>query len=90
MEIPAIRSEIQTNLAEYRKAFPKLNLTPKQHILEDHILLWIEKYDCGMALNELDKRMNGIRNDLNRMTASMTEHLTTVKPELTIVEQKQK
>ena len=65
-------------------------VVPKMHILEDHIVPWKEKYKVGMALhgeqggegahatfNALKRNMAGIKNPMERLKSTLSEHLST-------------
>ena len=42
--------KIEDFLAYYRSTFPDTSITPKLHMLEDHILPFLEKWRVGFGL----------------------------------------
>ena len=43
-------SNIRSVMHHYRESFPKASILPKMHILEDHVVPWIEKWRVGTGL----------------------------------------
>lgn len=37
-------------MAYYRKEFPSASVIPKMHILEDHVVPWVERWGIGAGL----------------------------------------
>ena len=91
-EYDSIQKKLSDYLCFYRQCFPG-KVIPKQHILEDHILPWINKWGVGLALHgeqggeSIHRRFNtllsthtGIRNELNKLMAIMRDHHTETSP----------
>ena len=92
-DIEGIQRKIDGYLGYYRRHFPGESITPKLHFLEDHIVPWISQWHVGMAMhgeqggegihkefNKLDKIMSGIQDPLERLQATMREHIVSTDP----------
>ena len=66
-DLAEIENKIQKYLDFFRKKFPEA-LLPKHHLLEDHVLEWMEKWRFGKSLskasiyNERTSHTNSSRN----------------------------
>ena len=89
--LPEIQEAISSYLTEFRTHFPG-RITPKLHILEDHIEEWIKRWGFGMArhgeqggesahreFNRLTSNMSNFRG-LRRLVAVMREHHMSIHP----------
>ena len=76
----------------YRQNFSG-QVLPKHHILEQHVVPWIEKWGFGMGLlgeqggeslhatfNTLQENSRGIQNNLDRLMSVMREHHMAISP----------
>ena len=92
-EIEEAENSIKTYMAFYREQFPRIQIIPKQHLLEAHCMPWLRRWGIGLALhgeqggeethatvNSLKRRVWGIRCPQQRLKVLMTEHLTIVSP----------
>ena len=83
---------IDTYMEFFRDNF-NCRIVPKQHILEEHCVDWIERWGFGMALHGeqgleklhktvriLEERYNGVRNDSIRLRLIMKEQLIQASP----------
>ena len=83
----------------YRESFPKASILPKMHILEDHVVPWIEKWRVGAGLmgeqgaesihahiGRLEDQYRGIANALERLKYIITEHNLESSPLLNSLE----
>jgi hypothetical protein len=80
-------------MKHYRDNFPKETVTPKQHMLEEHVIPSLAKWGVGLALfgeqgveqshsmiNALKGRARGIRNPRDRIRILMEQHFLSVAP----------
>ena len=103
-EYDSIDNKIKAYLAYYHQHFPG-KIIPKLHMLEDHVLPWMEKWGVGMAMhgeqwgesihatfNHLKSIHAGVQNGLDRLMAMMKEHHTKCAPVVQkhIIQMKQK
>lgn len=93
-EFPGIQSAIDHYMAKFRQYYPNM-VIPKQHILEDHLVMWLDRWGVGMALhgeqgvecihavfNKLSATNAGVRNQLAKSMAMMKDHHTVCSPEI--------
>jgi hypothetical protein len=93
-ETDHIDQMIRAYLNHFRSNFPD-RITPKLHMLEDHVIPRIAKWGFGMALhgeqggegchrefNRLGRVMHSIPDNLARLTAVMKEHIVTTHPRI--------
>lgn len=86
-------TRIDNFLSFYRDAFPHATITPKLHMLEDHIVPFLKKWKVGFGFlgeqgaESIHARFNAIRknftnmpNRVTRLQAILNEHLTQVCP----------
>ena len=82
-----IQESISIYMKNYRDYFPGKSVTPKMHILENHVLPFIKKFGFGFGLlseqgGELlhasmvrfSARASGIRNNTKRMRSIVQSH----------------
>ena len=80
-------------LSFYRQTFPDATVTPKLHILEDHVVPWMRTWHWALGLhgeqgaesvhnifNRLEHTYSAIRNPLDRMTRILREHHLQTSP----------
>ena len=80
-------------LTFYREAFPGATITPKLHMLEDHVVPWLEKWLVGFGLmgeqgaesmhasfNNMKLQTRYTNNKLEQINRQMTEHFLRVQP----------
>ena len=85
--------KIEEFMAYYRSTFPDTSITPKLHMLEDHILPFLEKWRVGFGLmgeqgaesihtafNQLNQVYANIHNGVDRLHYIMVEHHRRVSP----------
>lgn len=78
----------------YRESFPKATVTPKLHMMEDHIVPFLRKWRRGLGLlgeqgaESIHARFNSIRcnytnmpNPVERLECIMREHFNQLCPE---------
>ncbi len=78
----------------YRDSFPHATVTPKLHMLEDHVVPFLEKWGVGLGFlgehgaESIHARFNSIRlnhvritNPVKRLNSIMKEHFLQVCPE---------
>ena len=53
-------------MAFYREFFPKGSVTPKMHILEDHMKLWMEKWQVTPGLHS-EQGLESIHSQFNHL-----------------------
>lgn len=94
-KINSFNKSIAKYMRYFRETFPDESITPKQHMLECHVVPWIKRFKHGMALhgeqgieqshaalNALKGRTRGIRNEHLRLTVLLKEHFLSVDPTL--------
>ena len=94
-DVTGIQKRIDAYMGYFRRHFPEQSVTPKMHMLEDHIVPWIEKWGVGMALhgeqggegihkefNRLHRVMAGIKDPLQQLLATMREHHVSCDPNI--------
>ena len=82
-------------MATYRKDFPAAIVKPKLHILENHVIQWIQKWCMGAGvmgkqgaesihahLSRLEHQYSGIVNPLDRLRYVVNEHNLEASPVL--------
>ena len=80
-------NNIKAFMALYRAFFPNATVLPKMHILEDHVISWVRKYNTGFGLlgeqgieslhhlfNELHKTYANIRKEDDQLQYVLKEH----------------
>ena len=57
----------------YRDVFPEASITPKLHILEDHMVnsLWNWRVGCGLLGEQGAESIRTVYNQLNRVYANI-------------------
>ena len=81
-------------MAYLRVNFPHIPITPKLHMLQDHMLdfLWKWKTGCGMygeqggeschnGINKMKHRYKNMKPPISRLSYIMEQHLLTTNPE---------
>ena len=81
-------------MAFYREEFPHATVTPKLHILEDHMVPWLQRWKVGFGLldeqgaesihakfNTLKDNFRTIPDKLNRLQQLMKAHYLHIAPE---------
>lgn len=91
----AITAEsIKTFMTYYRQQFPTSSVTPKMHMLEEHLVPWLRRWRVGFGLlgeqgaesihayfNSLKRTYCGIPDKLKRLKQIMTEHHLHIAPD---------
>ena len=88
-----LETRIDSFLSCYRDAFPHASITPKLHMMEDHLVPFLKKWKVGFGfLGEqgaefIPARFNNIRRNytnmpktVTRLEAILREHLSQVCP----------
>ena len=88
--------DIEKFLSYYRSTFPSASILPKMHILEDHTIPWFRRHHVGAGLMgeqgaesvhahimTLDKRFDGIRDDVDRLKYLFKGQMLESAPSLT-------
>ena len=78
----------------YRNSFPHATVTPKLHMLEDHVIPFLETWGVGLGFlgehgaESIHSRFNSIRQTCNRITnpvkrlhSIMKEHFLQICPD---------
>ena len=94
-DINSCERAINKYMKYFRSTFPDESVTPKQHMLDHHILPWISQWQCGLSLhgeqgieqthasvNALKGRVTGVRNDNMRLIVLLKEQYMSVAPHL--------
>ena len=82
-------------MESYRRSFPRATTLPKMHILEDHVMPWVQRWRTGSGLmgeqgsesihahfHKLEDRNCGVVNPLDRLTYTVKQHNLDVLPQL--------
>ena len=91
--LPFAADNIARFMAYYRSQFPTATVTPKLHMLEEHVVPWIKRWGMGFGLlgeqgaesihayfNSLKRTYSGIPDGLQRLKQMMVEHHLHVAP----------
>ena len=86
-------NNIQDFMSYYRSTFPHASVTPKMHMLETHIVPWLQKWHIGFGtmgeqgiegihkeFNSLERTYHSIPDLVERMRNIMKEHLRHTAP----------
>ncbi|XP_070548414.1 uncharacterized protein [Ptychodera flava] len=68
-EIIQFGKSVEDFLSYFRSKFPRETVTPKMHILEDHVVPWIQMHGVGCGLHG-EQGMEGIHSVFNQLTAT--------------------
>lgn len=87
-------TNIDTFMSLYRDSFPHATVTPKLHMLEDHVVPFLRRWKVGFGFlgeqgaESIHARFNSLRqnfvnmpNPVQRLLAILNEHLSQVCPE---------
>ena len=83
----------------YRDTFPHASVLPKMHILEEHVVPWIQKWHVGFGFmgeqgaesihayfNSLTRTYHSIPDKVDRLRSMMKEHLLHASPNLVVAQ----
>ena len=83
-------TSIDTFMQYYRSKFPEATVTPKLHMLEDHVIPFLQKWRVGFgfhgeqgaeSLHALINRIYGsVQNRVDRLKSVIKEHHLQVSP----------
>lgn len=86
-------SRVDEFLRFYRESFPHATITPKLHMLEDHVVSWMRRWHWAPGFhgeqgaesvhnvfNRLEHTYSAIRSPLDRMTRMLREHHLQTSP----------
>lgn len=78
----------------YREKFPNASVLPKMHMLEEHVIEWLQKWHVGFGLlgeqgiesvhahfNSLNRTYRSMPEEVTRLRQLMKEHLLHIAPE---------
>ncbi len=83
-ELPAIQEKIDEYLTYFRATYPKCRIIPKQHLLEDHVVQWIERWGFGMGFHG-EQGGESIHAQFNEVNANMRGIVDPVKKALSVM-----
>ena len=96
--IATLEEDIKSYMAFLRDNFPDVRITPKLHIMEDHVIHFLKRWltGCGFygeqggeslhaIFNKKKKRYSSIKKDTNRLTYLMKEYLASTNPKARII-----
>ena len=88
-----LERDIDEFLTFYRATFPAATITPKMHMIEDHMVPFLRSWRVGLGLlgeqgaesiharfNQMGRTYNNMRNGVDRLKSVVTEHLRQVCP----------
>ena len=94
-DIAKAAKAVKKYMSYFRRTFPQESVTPKQHMLEQHVCKWMESWGFGMALhgeqgveqthavvNALKPRVRSIMNEGTRVDSLIKEHYMVTTPSL--------
>ena len=94
-----IDHNIQAFMAYYRSTFPHATVLPKMHMLEAHVIPWMETWHVGFGimgeqgaesihkhLNSLERTYQSIPDHVDRMRNIMKEHLRHTAPSMVVLQ----
>ena len=89
-----IGNHIQEFMAYYREKFPRSSVLPKMHMLEEHVIPWLERHHLGFGLlgeqgvesihahfNRLGRTYGKMPDPVEQLRQLMKEHLLHISPE---------
>ena len=79
-------------MSHYWMTFPHASVTPKMHMLEDHMMTWLKKWKVGFGTmgeqgaESIHANFNGIEtnmvhNRVQRLRCAVNEHYLRISPE---------
>ena len=84
-------TSIHKFLKQYHSMFPESAITPKMHILQEHVIEWMKRWHVGLGLhgeqgaesvhnkfNQLQRQFACIRDPLNLLKLILKEHYVHV------------
>jgi hypothetical protein len=90
-QLQTCKESIRLYMKYYRDYFPKETVTPKQHMIKQHVIPSLAKWGVGLALfrehgveqshsmiDALKGRARGIRNPKDRIRILMEQHFLSV------------
>ena len=96
--IATLEEDIKSYMAVLRANFPDVRITPKLHIMGDHVIHFLKRWltGCGFygeqggeslhaIFNKKKKRYSSIKKDTNRLTYLMKEYLASTNPKARII-----
>ena len=94
INVNSTESDIDKFITLYKDFFPHATVTPKLHMLEDHVVPFLKKWRVGFGFlgeqgaESIHSRFNSIRrnyenmpNPVRRLKAILNSHLIQVCPE---------
>ena len=102
-EITEFKNYVTLFMFHLRVDWPQVKITPKMHMLEDHMFDFISKWKTGCGLygeqgiesahngiNKMKHRYSNIKNDLERLNYIMNQHLLSTNAQAQIIKPKRK
>ena len=94
-DIVAADRSIEAYMKFNRRKFADRSVTPKQHILESHVSVWMQTWGFGMGfhgeqggeqihavINRMKHRVLSVKNPAKKLKLIMTDHYLQVAPDL--------
>ena len=91
MHVYVIDANIKAFLQNYRSTLPTASITPKLHMLEDHVMPWVRRWKFGLGFhgeqgaesiharfNSMQRTYASVRNATERLKAIVKEHNMSV------------
>lgn len=85
-------------MSYYRDSFPRATVTPKLHMLENHVIPFLSKWKVGFGFmgeqgaesiharfNDIGKHYGNMRSPAQRLESILDMHLTQVCPHLIVI-----
>ena len=92
--VPYAVGDIDEFLHYFRRTFPDSSITPKMHMLEDHVVPFIRKWRVGLGMlneqgaesiharfNTIQRTYGSMPNKVERLKCTVQEHFRQVCPE---------
>lgn len=93
MPLSIPESDIDEFLCHYRASFPSATITPKLHMMEDHVVDFVSQWRVGIGMlgeqgaesihtvfNQLGRTYANMTNGVERLKSMVTEHHRQVCP----------
>ena len=90
-----LEKDIKAFMTFYRATFPRASVTPKMHMLEDHMITWLKKWRVGFGtmgeqgaesihanFNNIERSFRNMVHDrVDRLRCVVREHYLRIAPE---------
>ena len=78
LDVTFTATNVEEFMAYYREEFPQTTVTPKLHILEDHMVPWLQRHRVGFGLLD-EQGVESIHAKFNTLKGTYCTMLDKVK-----------